>query len=178
MWPVSRTDRTKEHRKMTLRCPRCESDRIVTKDHARIVTCSIGAIAGVVRGWVGAASGAELGAVSGLLPDHLESLSVASQAPSSARLCAVLPVTLLVPRLENLLIRTFSIIFCASVANSASVRRAPKPRNQPLRRKCGSGSSHGALTHSQPHSGLQAAVLFFSNTSLTHNLSIPMQIDA
>jgi hypothetical protein len=59
---------------MTVRCPYCQSSRVMTKDSARKAGCTIGAIAGAAGGAAGAAGGAEIGVTAGLIVGPLGSL--------------------------------------------------------------------------------------------------------
>lgn len=52
---------------MTLTCPKCESDRIDTKNIARKTGGSVGTLAGATGGALGALSGAEIGGSVGTL---------------------------------------------------------------------------------------------------------------
>jgi len=56
-----------EYFKMTIRCPRCQSAQVETKDLA-LKTCStVGTVAGATAGVTGAMSGAEVGATAGAI---------------------------------------------------------------------------------------------------------------
>jgi hypothetical protein len=57
----------KEHYRMTLTCPKCQSDRINTHDYAKRTCGAIGTVAGAVAGAAGCISGAEIGATAGLM---------------------------------------------------------------------------------------------------------------
>lgn len=52
---------------MALKCPKCESERIDTKDIARKTGGSVGTVTGAVGGAVGALSGVEIGGSVGSL---------------------------------------------------------------------------------------------------------------
>lgn len=52
---------------MTLKCPKCECERIDTKDIARKTVGSVGTVAGAAGGAIGAFNGAEIGGSVGTL---------------------------------------------------------------------------------------------------------------
>lgn len=52
---------------MNLKCPKCECERIDTKDIARKTGGSVGTLAGATGGVLGALSGAEIGGSVGTL---------------------------------------------------------------------------------------------------------------
>jgi rubredoxin len=57
---------TKEY-EMTLKCPKCHSKRIETKNYAKKTGSTIGTVAGAARGAAGVVAGAEIGAAAGLI---------------------------------------------------------------------------------------------------------------
>lgn len=52
---------------MTLKCPKCQSERIETKNYAKKTGSTIGTVAGAARGAAVVVAGAEIGATAGLI---------------------------------------------------------------------------------------------------------------